>query len=89
MKSATTTTLTAAALFAEAWSDTSRTPRSPEYRAGMLAHLRYQLLETDACQCPHRAGTASYDAWYAGIEESWRHLADHRVPLRTTLPHAA
>lgn len=47
-----------------------RSPRSPEYKAGVLAHLRFALKET-GIQNPYTEGTAQSDAWYAGVQESW------------------
>lgn len=45
---------------------------SPEYKAGCLAALRFQLGEADAVKCPHMPGTAYADAWYAGTDEGHR-----------------
>ena len=47
-----------------------RNPRSPEYKAGVLAHLRFALKET-GIHNPYAEGTAQSDAWYAGVQESW------------------
>jgi hypothetical protein len=41
------------------------TPRSAEYRAGLLDVLKFKL-QGEPIQCPHRAGTAQFDAYFAG-----------------------
>lgn len=48
----------------------NRSPRSPEYKAGVLSHLRFALKET-GIHNPYAEGTAQSDAWYAGVQESW------------------
>jgi len=65
---------TAQQLFDQAFMEI-RTARSPEYKAGVLAHLKYRMLETDECECPYANGTAAADAWLSGIGESWNILA--------------
>jgi hypothetical protein len=42
--------------------------RSPEYRDGALAAFRC-FLEHEKATCPHSAGTAECDAWWAGYRE--------------------
>ena len=64
---------TAQQLFDQAFLEI-RTARSPEYKAGVLAHLKYRMLETDECDCPYDAGTAAADAWQAGSRLSWNIL---------------
>ena len=41
------------------------TVRSAEYRAGLLDVLKFKL-RGEPIQCPHRAGTAQFDAYFAG-----------------------
>jgi hypothetical protein len=41
------------------------TVRSDEYRAGLLDVLKFKL-RGEPIQCPHRAGTAQFDAYFAG-----------------------
>ncbi len=41
------------------------TPRSAEYRAGLLDVLKFKM-QGARIQCPHRAGTAQFDAYFAG-----------------------
>jgi hypothetical protein len=48
-----------------------RTPRSPEYKLGMLSHLEYRLGEKSECKCPYAEGTAAHDAFWSGVVESW------------------
>jgi hypothetical protein len=57
-----------------------RSPRSPEYKAGVLAHLRFALKET-GIHNPYAEGTAQSDAWYAGVQESWLILQANGVVL--------
>jgi hypothetical protein len=71
-------TKTAQALFDEAF-NTPRDPRSPEYKVGVLAALRFRLGETKTVVIPPwasgRQGTASEDAFFAGVSEGhsiWR-----------------
>lgn len=78
-----TVPITARHLF-EAAFYAGRPARSPAYRSGLLAHLRYRMKEADDCLCPFVQGSAEMDAWYAGILESWnileRHGCDRRKP---------
>lgn len=41
------------------------TPRSAEYRAGLLDVLKFKL-RGERIRCPYREGTASFDAYFAG-----------------------
>lgn len=63
--------MTAAQLFQEAFSQ-PRDPRSPEYKAGVLAALQYRLGELERIRCPYRIGTSQADAWYSGTDEGHR-----------------
>lgn len=54
---------TAIKLFEAAFSN-ARSPRSDEYRAGVLALLKRQIEGVDFA-CPYGAGTAASDAFYA------------------------
>jgi hypothetical protein len=66
---ATPADLDPAALFTAAFS-TPRQPRSPEYKAGALALLRFKCGQAARCdECPHPHGTAAADAWYSGLSE--------------------
>lgn len=40
-------------------------PRSTEYRAGLLDVLNFKMRGVPI-HCPHRAGTAQFDAYFAG-----------------------
>jgi len=52
-----------------------RTPRSDEYKAGVRAVLEFwannrgNVRSPKYPDCPHQAGTAQADAWYAGAHE--------------------
>jgi hypothetical protein len=46
------------------------TERSKEYKAGVLALLRRRI-DGVPIKCPYLEGTASFDAFYSGIEEGW------------------
>jgi len=59
---------TAQKIFDEAFMGT-HDDRSPEFKAGVLAHLKYRMLETDEFECPYDDGTAEADAWKAGTEK--------------------
>lgn len=51
-------------------------PRSREYRAGLLDVLKFKL-QGDRIECPYRAGTAQFDAYFAGNDRGfaeWRKL---------------
>lgn len=41
--------------------------RSPEYRQGVLDVLKFRL-EGQRIKCPYEAGTAQFDAYFAGNE---------------------
>jgi hypothetical protein len=61
---------------------TPRTPRSPEYKAGALALLRFKCGLAERCEeCPHPHGTAAADAWYSGLREG------HSIFRQATQPH--
>jgi hypothetical protein len=50
-------------------------PRSPEFRAGVMACLMFKANEVEELKSPFEPGTASRDAYDAGIEEGvviWR-----------------
>jgi len=50
-------------------------PRSPEFRAGVMACLMFKAKEVEELKSPYKPGTASRDAYDAGIEEGvviWR-----------------
>jgi hypothetical protein len=59
---------TAEQLFVQAF-QRPRDPRSPEYRAGVLAALRLRLGESAHLVCPYGLGTAQADAWFSGTDE--------------------
>jgi hypothetical protein len=68
------------ALVAAAFS-TPRTPRSPEYKAGALALLRFKCGQAERCEaCPHPPGTAAADAWFSGLSEG------HSIFRKATQP---
>lgn len=46
-----------------------RDPRSPEYKAGVLAALEYSCGEREKIENPYSPGTCQFDAYQAGIEE--------------------
>jgi hypothetical protein len=55
------------------------TPRSPEYRAGMLDVLNSLMRGVSHTIPPHPVGTAAFDAYYAGNDrghEVWCHLIE-------------
>jgi len=56
-----------------------RTPRSLEYRMGVLDALRLNYRDIEKIQCPYAPGTAQADAYYAGNEEGHR-LASAAMP---------
>jgi len=41
------------------------TARSAEYRAGLLAVLKFKM-RGERIHCPYKAGTAQFDAYFAG-----------------------
>lgn len=50
--------------------------RSTEFRAGMLDVLKFRMRRVHI-QCPHKPGTAAFDAYFAGNERGhrlWRTL---------------
>lgn len=47
---------------------TGRTPRSEEYRAGVLRALLFSLARIPVL-CPYDTATAQADAFFAGLEE--------------------
>jgi hypothetical protein len=53
-----------------------RTPRSAEYRSGVRAFLLARL-GGESLTNPCELGSASADAFYAGMDEGRRILADH------------
>lgn len=68
-------------LFNRAFSG-ARTPRSPEYKAGVLAHMKYRMKESDKSNCPYAEGTAQADAWWSGVTESWLILETNNADAR-------
>lgn len=54
-----------------------RTPCSQEYRAGVLAALKFRLGEAEDMPLPYTVGTAQADAWFAGTNEGHRIARDH------------
>ena len=48
-----------------------RDPRSNEYKAGVLAALRYRI-EGAPIAIPYRLGTAPADAFFSGLDEGHR-----------------
>ncbi|MBB3118373.1 hypothetical protein [Pseudoduganella violacea] len=67
------TAMTAYELFSAAFS-VPRDPRSPAYKQGVLAALKFRI-EGRRILKPYEAGTAEDDAYYAGIAEGhaiWR-----------------
>lgn len=71
--SAATSTATADALFAAAFS-VPRDPRSPAYKQGVLAALKFRI-EGRRIPKLYDPATAEDDAYYAGVQEGhaiWR-----------------
>ena len=63
--------MSAQVLFDEAFAG-PRDARSADYKAGVLALLRYRMMEVEAFQKPAAlAGSAEFDAYYAGVDEGW------------------
>lgn len=60
----------------------ARTPRSPEYKAGVLEHMKYRMKESDNANCPYAEGTSQADAWWSGVTESWLILEAHGADAR-------
>lgn len=54
----------------------ARDPRSPEYKEGVRC-LLLQRFVSKPLACPYKAGTASYDAFFAGTNEGCGIWADH------------
>ena len=63
-------------LFDEAFGE-PRDPRSPEYKRGVLAALKFRLGEKPAIRCPYQLGTAQADAFYSGTDEGNMHARDY------------
>lgn len=61
----------------EAAFSTPRDKRSEEYKAGVLAALRFRLQEADGIPCGYETGTASADAYFAGCDEGHRLVREH------------
>lgn len=56
--------------------------RSREYRAGLLDVLKFKL-QGARIECPYRAGTAQFDAYFAGNDRGfsvWRKLEQQGGP---------
>ncbi len=77
---------TAQQLFASAF-NTPRDPRSPEYKAGVLAALKFRMGEAPTVILPDYAsghqGTAREDAFFAGVSEGhsvWRRYTTEASP---------
>jgi hypothetical protein len=67
-----TTPMTPEQILAKAFSTARhRTPRSAEYRLGVLAALKYRI-EGIPMELPYTVGTAQADAWFAGTDEGHR-----------------
>lgn len=60
-----------------------RDPRSAEYKAGILAALKYRLGETDTMPCPYPVGSVQLDAWLSGTNEG--HMRA-RASMGTLMP---
>ncbi|SCX40559.1 hypothetical protein [Nitrosospira sp. Nsp1] len=58
-------------LMAEAF-DQPRTPRSPEYKAGVRAALEYRINGKKITLTTYELGTAAADAYFAGTDEGHR-----------------
>ena len=48
------------------------TPRSLEYKQGVLYGLQRVIEEIEQTDCPYRVGTCQADAWFAGNDEGRR-----------------
>lgn len=59
----------------------SRAPRSNEYKEGVRAVLRQRFVGKPLA-CPHKAGTASFDAFFAGADEGRSIWAQHAQAMR-------
>lgn len=73
--------LTAQAIFAEAFGP-ARVPRSEAYRKGVIGQLRYRMEEAPDNVCPYKAGSAEFDAFWAGVGEAWTLLERHKCDRR-------
>lgn len=70
--------LTAQRVFDHAFRpETGREPRSPQYREGVLALLKFRMAESESLECPYGLGTPECDAWFSGTDEG-RALARER-----------
>lgn len=54
-----------------------RSPRSYEYKSGVLAVLKSRL-HGIKCECPYKPGTAQSDAFFSGANEA-HSLADEEI----------
>jgi hypothetical protein len=82
---------TADQLLAQAFQQ-PRDPRSPEYRADVLAALRLRLGDSAHVVCPYGLGTAQADAWFSGTDEGHalgRAHRDAQTPACPSNPGAA
>ena len=61
----------------------TRTARSEEYKAGLRVLLT-QRFTMKPMTCPHKPGTASYDAFFAGVHEGCSIWADYVAEHRKT-----
>lgn len=62
-----------------------RDPRSDEYKAGVVAVLRYRLDAQPMTRCPHPLGTAAADAWFSGVDEGHSIFRRHQERVHGTL----
>lgn len=58
-----------------------RAPRSNEYKEGVRAVLNQRFVGKPLA-CPHKAGTASFDAFFAGVDEGRSIWAEHAQETR-------
>ncbi len=61
---------------------TPRSKRSVAYGKGVLNHLKYRLMEIEEFPLPYEPGTAESDAYYSGVDESWKILRRENADLR-------
>jgi len=76
---------TADEIFTEAFS-VARNLRSPEYKRGVLAALKFRL-EGVKIPPPFPEGTAASDAFYSGVDEGhahWRSENEHAIKNHQT-----
>jgi hypothetical protein len=59
-----------------------RTPRSVEYKKGMIALMEYRMMEKVNCVCPYKDGTCEADAFHAGMEEGWWYINNFKCDAR-------